>query len=84
MAPSNPSVFVAAANKPMTRAASTSTRELQPLGADLQDAFTAGVRTDQCLTREVSGELGYGCVDWFIYANDSTGVPTAALHTGND
>jgi len=83
MAPSNSSLFVAAP-KPTTRAASTSTPELQALGADLQDAFTAGVRTDQCSTRTASSELDYGCVDWFIYANDSTGVPVAALHTGND
>ena len=83
MAPSNPSLLIAAV-EPATRAASAFTPELQPLGSDLPDAFTAGVRTDQRVPREVSGELGYGCVDWFIYASDAASVPVVALYTSND
>lgn len=83
MAPFNPSLFVDA-SKPTTRAASPPTTELQPLGADLQDAFAAGLRTDRCVAREVSGELGYGCVDWYIYVTESTAAPVVAVRTSNE
>ncbi len=68
MATSNP--LVVAASTSATRAVSAFTPELSTLGPDPQDAGIAGPRTDRCAAREVSGELGYGCVDWFLYATD--------------
>jgi hypothetical protein len=82
MAPPNPSRLVAA-SKPATRAASAFTPELQHFGPDLQEAFSANLRSDRCVGREVSGELGYGCVDWYLYVTD-TAVSVATLHTSDE
>jgi hypothetical protein len=82
MAPPNPALLIGASKQP-TRASSTFTSESPYWGSDLQEAFTAGVCSDRCLGRAVSGELGYGCVDWYIYVTDPA-VPIGTAHASNE
>ena len=45
----------------------------------------AGPLADACAKRAASLELGYGCVDWFIYIEDASGdadrAPRLAEHS---
>jgi hypothetical protein len=79
MAPSNPPI---AASRSATRAAFIP--ELQSSGPDLQDSVIAGSRAERRGAGEVSGELGYGCVDWYLYAADSTAVPIMTRRAPNE
>lgn len=82
MTPSNPLPGVA--SKPATRAAVTA--DIQRLGAELRDAFSAadGTRAALRASRDAIGELGYGCVDWFIYVSDPGSVATVTRLAADD
>lgn len=73
------------ASMPATRAAANLTAEIQYLGPDLHDTLIAsdGTRTP-CSSRDASSELGYGCVDWFIYVADSGSAATQLRLSGED
>jgi len=61
--------------EPATAPSSAARSNLSQPPADrhaLSEALTASLnrRLDACATREPAVELGYGCVDWFIYGTD--------------
>jgi len=67
-----------AASMPATSSAPKLGGEAQCLGSDLRDALAAAeaTRAARCAAPDVSAELGYGCVDWFIYVTDAAGGPS--------
>ena len=83
MAPINPTTF-GAASKLAPRAASSLTGDLKDLQSPAdphpQPAFVGAATTPRSgprAVRDASAELGYGCVDWFIYATDAADAADA-------
>ncbi len=74
------------ASDPLVGASKPATRDIQYLGSDLPDSLGSMDGTLAALRawRDATGELGYGCVDWFIYVTNSDTVATTLQLAGQD
>ncbi|HWG76962.1 MAG TPA: hypothetical protein VN660_09235 [Steroidobacteraceae bacterium] len=72
-------------SKQSTAALSMSRAALAPsndLSASAVRGSSLSQRFETSARRETSPELGYGCVDWFIYGADTLAAPASVPLTG--